>query len=82
MVLLFLLDLDHVDSTEEALVNPVERCLGSPYNMYSAAAAERSLQSSSSEKNQVDSVYESFSPVSDFLYICIQHQFCANLSDS
>ena len=25
MVLLFLLDLDHVDSTEEADVNPVER---------------------------------------------------------
>ena len=32
MVLRFLLDLDHVDSTEEYDVNPVERCLGRPYS--------------------------------------------------
>ena len=65
MVLLFLLDLDHVDSTEEADVNQFERCLGRPYNPRRLQHKEIfNLQPR--EKNRADSVFESFSSVSDF----------------
>ena len=47
MHLRFLLDLDHVDSTEEADVNPVERCLGRPYNTQRLQQREKSVRSTS-----------------------------------